>query len=194
MGRTCKDRCCQGIKYSQPIKKKHVRVQQRLESQSVYCLSVPPPGICIPSVEPPRKKNFTKLEQVQRRASRWITAKWLTDYNKWSKSYDQSKKELHWLSLEQRRTYLLLCEAYKIVNKQDSIEFAKYFTWNPCTDSRSHKLSIFCKHARTNIHRYPFFINSIYLWNSLPLYVVESTSLFSFKHKFKKIFYNDNIM
>ena len=142
-----------------------------------------------PVWNPPEQKNITKLEQVQRRAARWITAKWLTDSNKWSKSYDQSKKELHWLSLELRRKYLLLCEVYKIVNKQDSIEFAKYFTWNPCTGSSSHKLSIFCKHARTNTYRYSFFINSIHLWNSLPLDVVKSTSLVSFKHKLKSFLY-----
>ena len=136
-----------------------------------------------PVWNPHEQKNIETLEKVQRRAARWITAKWDSVRKEWSKSYEQSKEELGWPSLRQRRTALQLCQLYKIVNHLDCIAFSKYFSWNPSSSTRSHKFSIFPIHARTNIYRYSFFVDSVYLWNSLPLDIVESPSLATFKYR-----------
>ena len=53
----------------------------------------------VPVWSPHLKSNKAKLENVQKRASRWIEAKWdWTNYT-WNKSYDECRKSLSWLTL-----------------------------------------------------------------------------------------------
>ena len=48
------------------------------------------------------------IEKVQKRAARWICAKWDKDSFQWSHSYDDCRLELGWQTLKQRRK-LLIC-------------------------------------------------------------------------------------
>ena len=139
---------------------------------------------------PYEKKNIDHLERVQKRAARWITAKWVPEAKKWSKSYETSLNELSWLTLQDRRSLLSLCQMYKIVNRKDCIDFHRYYSFNPSNSTRSHTLSILCMHARLNIFRYSFFINNIHLWNKLPLEIVSAPSLDTFKYRLKSFLRN----
>ncbi len=59
-----------------------------------------------PVWSPHTKMNTTKLENVQKGAARWIEAKWNKANYCWNKSYDDCRKSLSWLSLEDRRRLL----------------------------------------------------------------------------------------
>ena len=65
-----------------------------------------------PVWNPYTAKNFEMLEKVQKRAARWITAKWDNNAKCWDKSYHQSLSELKLQSLQQRRTYLTHCQTF----------------------------------------------------------------------------------
>ena len=111
------------------------------------------------------KKDVTALEKVQKRAARWICAKWDRATFKWNKSYEDCCNELNWVTLERRRDILTCCQVYKIVNNLDCIRFQCYFSFSN-TITRSHSLSLVCNHSRINSFRYSFFIHSAFLWNS----------------------------
>ncbi len=70
-----------------------------------------------PVWSPHTKINTTKLENFQKRAARWIEAKWNRANYCWIKSYDNCRKSLSLLSLEdRRRLYWQCCQTYKIIN------------------------------------------------------------------------------
>ena len=71
---------------------------------------------------------------------------------------------------------LFLCQVYKIVHNLDCIPFNSYFTFNT-NGTRSHQLSLVCPLARINSFRYSFFINAPYLWNRIPLEVLNCKNL-----------------
>ena len=138
----------------------------------------------VPVWSPHLKKDITALEKVQKRAARWICAKWDRATFKWNKSYEDCCNELNWVTLERRRDILTCCQVYKIVNNLDCIRFQCYFSFSN-TITRSHSLSLVCNHSRINSFRYSFFIRSAFLWNSLPSDLVQSISYNSFKLKLK---------
>ena len=81
--------------------------------------------LCPRMVSPP-ENHIETLEKVQRRAARWVCARWDASSFSWSKSYKQCCSELKWLSLNKRRDLSICCQIYKIVNHLDCIDFNKY--------------------------------------------------------------------
>ena len=71
---------------------------------------------CAPVWNPYQQKDCETLEKVQRRAARWIGASWDPQSMKWSKSYEKICDELHWLTLQLRRQFLICCQVYKIIH------------------------------------------------------------------------------
>ena len=127
-----------------------------------------------------QKLQTTKLENIQKRATRWITAKWDKNTYTWDKAYTECMQELNWLPLNKRRDYLSCCQTYKIIHNLDCLSFNDFYTPNH-RPTRSHTYALLCKHARVNCYRYSFFVNSCFLWNSLPSTVVCSSSFNTFK-------------
>ena len=133
-----------------------------------------------PVWSPHQKLQTTKLENIQKRATRWITAKWDKNTYTWDKAYTECMQELNWLPLNKRRDYLSCCQTYKIIHNLDCLSFNDFYTPNH-RPTRSHTYALLCKHARVNCYRYSFFVNSCFLWNSLPSTVVCSSSFNTFK-------------
>jgi len=56
--------------------------------------------------------NTINAGQSTHAAASWINARWDSSNKKWSRSYDESLAELHWSTIEQRHSYLSLCQIY----------------------------------------------------------------------------------
>ena len=122
------------------------------------------------------------IEKVQKRAARWINARWDNSTKKWSRSYDESLTELHWSTIEQRHSYLSLCQVYKIINRLDCINFTDYFSPCKAPQTRYCKVnSLQCMPSRVNAFRYSFFISAPFIWNSLPVHISSAPTYAAFK-------------
>ena len=138
-----------------------------------------------PVWSPHTQKDIATLEHVQKRAAHWICSKWDKKCHKWSKSYNQARNELHWLSVEDRHRFLVCCQIYKIMNSMDCINFNTYFVFT-CRPTQSHNLILRCISSHINCYRFSFFVKAPFLWNSLPSHIVNAESFASCKfHLFK---------
>ena len=68
--------------------------------------------------------------------------------------------------LELRRNYACVLLLYTIFNNFTPIKFSDYFQLNELT-TRSHLLTIYPISSSINSYRYSFFVNTIFLWNSI---------------------------
>ena len=142
---------------------------------------------CAPVWSPYQKKYIDALENVQKRASRWVcAARWDRNTFQWTKSYSDCRREIGWQTLAQRRDILSCCQIYKMVNHLDCLVFEDFLSFNS-TVTRCHHFCINYIQSRVNTFRYSFFVNAPFLWNTLPLDVVQSSSYYSFKCKLKQI-------
>ena len=110
-----------------------------------------------PVWSPHYKAGCSTLENIQKRAARWISAKWDRKTFSWSKSYADCCKELNWLSLEQCRSMLSCSQVYKFMNNLDCLASSPHYALTN-SRTRSHNLSLFCIQARTNTFSHSFFI------------------------------------
>ena len=113
-------------------------------------------------------------------------AKWDRNSFQWTKSYSDCRHELGWQTLVQRRDLLSCCQIYKMVNHLDCLVFEDFLSFNS-TVTRCHHFCINYIQSRVNTFRHSFFVNAPFLWNTLPLDVVQSNSYYSFKCKLKQI-------
>ena len=135
---------------------------------------------CAPVWSPHQKGVKDELENVQKRAARWICAKWDRSTFCWSKSYEDCRRELKWQTLQQRRHMLSCCQVYKITKQLDCLDFDTYFKYR-ISVTRSHDGTMVIPSSRINAFRYSFFVNVPFLWNSLPAKVINCPSYSSFK-------------
>ena len=129
------------------------------------------------------------LEKLQKRAAKFVTGKYETPYC-------NLVKEVDWLSLHQRRSFSKNVLCYKIVNGLIDLPFDEYFKYRNVTCLPSlrsvHNKQICEKYARTDVCKYSCFYNIIKHWNTLPLDIVSSESIFTFKNRLKKYYGNYN--
>ena len=146
---------------------------QRAKATAYQAMVRPHLEYCAPVWDPHAVKNIEILEKVQKRAARWLTAKWDNNSKQWNKSYLQSLSELNWRSLQQRRSYLNQCQTFKVLNGLDYIEFAKYWSYSGARQTRQwHACTIQTISSRVNAFRFSFFVSAPFVWNSLPSDVV----------------------
>ena len=150
------------------------------KNKSYIALVRPHIEYAAPVWSPHKVCDVSRLEKVQKRAARWIAAKWNRNEHQWNKSYEDCRHELNWLPLAKRREFLICCQTYKIINNLDCLQFSNYYSFNNL-NTRSHNLSLVCKYARINSYRFSFFVNSIFLWNSLPSTIACCSSYSNFK-------------
>ena len=121
---------------------------------------------------PHTQKNILALEKIQNRGARWICGRRFNPHtNTWSKSSSDCCHELRWPSLSNRRKYLSVTTMYDMLHHHISLDFSNFFTLSSSL-TRSHFLSILCKHSSINSHKYSFFINNIYIWNCIPYNII----------------------
>ena len=120
-------------------------------------------------------KNINRLENVQRRAARWVLGNYTYGPN--AHLTEEIATQLGWQSLQHRRAISDLVMLYKIRNKIVNIQF-------PPTVQQHHRdasryQSIQANHSEA--YKYGFYCRSIRLWNQLPVGVRGSPSIESFK-------------
>ena len=91
------------------------------------------------------------LEKVQKCAARWICAKWDKANYCWTKTYEECRSDLNWATVHQRHLLLTCCQAYKIINNLDCLQFDDYFCFNQ-SSTRSHRLTLRCASSRINAY------------------------------------------
>lgn len=126
--------------------------------------------------DPYTKQNIDKLEQVQRRAARFVNG----DYSTYS-SVSKMIKDLNWPLLQQRRQNMKLIMMYKIVYNLIAIPSQVYLTPVINTTTRGHSMRFIVPHSRIKTHQYSFFPSAIRLWNTLPDTLVVLPTLEAFK-------------
>ena len=115
-------------------------------------------------------KNMNSLEHVQRRAARWASgSRWNPCSYSWSKSSDECITELKWPSIHQSHVYFSICQVHDILHYHN---FVNHFQLSNAP-TRSNPLSIQPIQSSINSYRYSFFINSPFLWNSIPYAILR---------------------
>ena len=109
---------------------------------------------------------------------------------KWTKSSNDCVLELHWPPLVSRRVFLTCLFVFQIFHEQLISGLKMCFVLS-LSATRSHKLSFQTISSTINSYRYSFVVNSIFLWNKLPLQVVSSGSFSTFKKHFINGYFYD---
>ena len=133
--------------------------------------------------EPLYKKDMITIENVQRRATKFVTSiKHL--------SYQERLKKLGLPSLEYRRERADLIEVYKIMNNIDQVEKDTFFKFPNYASTRGHQFKLAKKQHRLKVRSNSFSLRVIDSWNSLPDKVVMAPSLNSFKSRLNTFWKN----
>ena len=123
-----------------------------------------------------------QLEQVQRRAARWVKR----DYRQTS-SVSTILSDLHWRRLDQRRTDARLSLLYKITHNLVAIPTCAYLTPTGRSSRTTHNYAY--RHISTtkDYYKYSFFPRTIVHWNLLPSSVVNLPTTDQFNLAVSKI-------
>ena len=117
--------------------------------------------------------DIKKLEAVQRRAARWVCgSRWNASRQCWSRTSDSCLDQLKWPSLHSRQKYFTICQLHSIFNNYSAISFKEYFSMTN-RHSCSNAFLIDTPISTINPFRYSFFINSPFLWNSVPARILQ---------------------
>ena len=119
-------------------------------------------------------QNCNKLEQVQRLSARFACCK----YER-TASVTSMLNDLKWESLQTRRNCQRLTMFYRMQHNMVSIIPAEYLV--PVQPSRSRSDASSPLRADIDIFKHSFFSATVRMWNSLPVTVIQSHSIQSFK-------------
>lgn len=125
--------------------------------------------------------NFKKLQRVQNTLARVVLKQRKFDH------VTQSLMELHWLPIRHRMTFKLATLTYKILrdNQPDYLSELLSF-YQPERDLRSSSQGLLTvKRTRTVLATRGFKHSSVSIWNSLPVDIRNSDTLFGFRRRLK---------
>ena len=123
--------------------------------------------------DPSTKENIKKLEQIQKRAVRFITG----EYSKLTR-VTPLVKSLNLETLEERRQKGKVLIIYKALN--DNLEI-KHNSLISSSERHRSKNTFLIPYARTNSYKFSFFPSGIRAWNGLPEQTRKTNTLTSFK-------------
>ena len=126
------------------------------------------------------KKDYQKVEKVQRRATKSIPSlKHL--------SYSERLTQLKLPSLTYRRHRADVIQTFKIVKGLEDVESSTFFRFSSNNRTRGHKYKVTKNRVKTQRRLHSFSQRSITEWNNLPEDVINSSSLNSFKANLEKV-------
>ena len=120
-------------------------------------------------------KNINKVEQIQRRAARFVLGNYT--YGTTCNLTHQMSEILKWPTLQHRRAAHDVNIFFKILNNQVGINLPSIVKPSPRHPTRF--LHIQATHSEA--YRYSFFPRTIRLWNQLPVEIKQSTTYPQFK-------------
>jgi hypothetical protein len=136
---------------------------QETKSSAYFSLVRPSLEYCCTVWSPYTKDNIKKVHMVLRRAARYATNRYRN-----TSSVSDMLRDLHWTSLEDRRSKHQLVMIYTIVHGCVDIPACQYLTAplrrNRLQDDNN------CRQyqAKSDVFKYSFFPKTVVLWNSLP--------------------------
>ncbi|XP_072051809.1 uncharacterized protein [Amphiura filiformis] len=150
---------------------------QKLKQQAYFTLVRPHLEYCCTVWNPHTKKLITQVENIQRRAARFV----LGNYHQ-RESVTAMISELEWISLEKRRQAASLQMMYKIHNQLIAINPNNYLTAMQPSATRSfHPSKYQIIPVRVQVYQYSFFPRTVAWWNTLPDNILTSPSPEVFK-------------
>jgi ribonuclease P/MRP protein subunit RPP40 len=135
---------------------------------------------------PYQKQDITKLEKVQRRATKMITG--LRNL-----PYRERYRRCKLMTLEERRRRYDLLEMFKIMKGMYKIDEKQLFERNK-NNTRGHHLKIKKNHCRLNVRKNFFTQRVINDWNKLPEKAVNTETINNFKNEIDPMFYEGAYM
>ena len=139
-----------------------------IKSTAYKCIVCPFMEYASPVWHPHTAKNINALESVQRRAARWASnSRWIPSSHCWSKSSDECIQALKWPTIQQRHNYFTICCIHDSLYHRNSLPFSEHFQLSQAP-TRCHPLSLRPVTLSINSFRYSFFVNSPFLWNTIP--------------------------
>ena len=134
-----------------------------------------------PVWDPHLQKDIDKLEKVQKFALRMCTKNWMA-------SYDNLLTCCNIPSLKTRRLYLKLLFLYQLVNELIVYPSHGVSHRNLSVNIRHGHPALLCRpFSRTQAYNMSFFPHSFSAWNTLPVDIVTSPTLCSFKSRLKYV-------
>jgi hypothetical protein len=127
--------------------------------------------------DPYQENDIQKLNNVQRRAARFVT----NNYSKAPGTVTDSLNLLQWESLERRRQNSRLTLFYKIHYGLVDITPSQYMTPYTRHSRHFHHLAYQIQHTPSDYMKFSFFPRTIVEWNSLPVYVVSADNATAFR-------------
>ena len=133
------------------------------------------------------QQSQTKIQRVQNLCSRFIF-----DVKKKSMvDYDDLRRKLNMLDMNQRRALHSLCLLFKILNNLGPVYLRDLFTLHEevsLRETRTSNRNIYLPTTPvSSIHNKSFRYYAARIWNELPNYIKVSKTLGTFKNKVKKL-------
>lgn len=143
--------------------RRHLSSCPRHVKQQCYDTYVrPTTDYCSSVWDPSTKKNIQKVENVQRRAARFV----MNNFDYRTGSVTKMLQELNWVPLEERRARNKVLLIHRAVNNNIKLPLSDL---RPnVSNTRAAGVSYALPRSRTNTHMTSFFPSSIRLWNALP--------------------------
>ena len=107
-------------------------------------------------------------------------------------SVNMPLKALHWLPIEYRICFKILCNVYRAVNSLGPMYLSEVLTsYVPSRELRSKSQNLLAiPKTNLNIGKRSFSVCGPHLWNSLPVYLRQAESLMPFKSGLKTFYFN----
>ena len=126
--------------------------------------------------DPHLKKDITRIENIQRKAARFVKS----DYKQTS-SVTSMMDELGWKPLHERRREQRLTLLFKIVNDLVAIPADQHIRYNNRTSRNRHSKQLKVESANSDIYKNSFFPRTIIDWNNLPQSAIDCDTVENFK-------------
>jgi ribonucleases P/MRP protein subunit RPP40 len=136
---------------------------------------------------PHKQFNIEQLERVQRRATKIIPGLHKL-------SYEQRLVRLKLPTLTYRRARGDMIETYKIHKGFYDNDSCPTMPLAVYENTRGHCMKLFKLHAKKDIRKYSFSSRVVDVWNSLPMYVIESANVNAFKTNLDKHWSNQEVL